>query len=66
MEWLEKLQVPGLILAGAVIWLQFKDRERLQSFISQELAGHTRIMIKVATLLDLICKRTSEKRDGAR
>ena len=70
MEWIEKLQVPGLILAGIVIWLLFqllRERDRLLQAVSLELAENTKTLVKLATLLDVICRKTrSSREDGGK
>jgi hypothetical protein len=37
MEWIDRLQAPGLILAGAVIYLLYKLLMRLVDFCMQSL-----------------------------
>jgi hypothetical protein len=68
MEWLEKLQAPGLILAGVVIWWLFRlvqDRDRE---LVRELKTHNELLMKLATLMDLICRRAikSGEADGGK
>jgi hypothetical protein len=65
MEWLEKLQAPGLLLAGLVIWWLFqllKDRDRQISEVAAELKAQNVVLSKIATLMDLICRRTPSQR----
>lgn len=67
MEWIEKLQAPGLLLAGLVIWWLFqllRDRDKM---IATELAETTKVLTKVAVLLDVICRRTTSRgNDGGK
>lgn len=66
MEWLEKLQVPGLILAGAVIFFQYKiimklltERRQQDDRVALGLAENNRVTARLTSILaDLVCKRT--------
>lgn len=63
MEYLEKLQAPGLILAGLVIWWLFKllaDRDKLISSLQAEVAESNKILVKIATLMDLIFRKSGQ------
>ena len=64
MEWLEKLQAPGLILAGVVIYLQFKIIMKLlgdSDKIVSGLAENNRITARLTSVLaDLVCRRNSK------
>jgi hypothetical protein len=57
---IEKLQVPGLILAGIVIWRLFvllESRDRWYDKLLVELTSQGQTLSRVAAILDLICKR---------
>jgi hypothetical protein len=58
VEWLEKLQAPGLILAACVIWWLFKRLEERDRLLSSEMKESNQILVKLATYMDLICRRT--------
>jgi hypothetical protein len=53
MEWIEKLQAPGLILAGIVIYFQFKQSGRLIDLLSEQRAT----LADVTSMLRQICTR---------
>ena len=71
MEWIKELQVPGLILAGGVIWLQYKLLKRSQdaareaearhqeaiSQLTGQLLEHTGALKEISVLLKLTCQR---------
>lgn len=61
---LEKLQVPGLILAAIVILLMFqlirlliKQRDEANLRLATELAENTKTLSRMTVILDLICQR---------
>lgn len=74
MEWLEKLQAPGLILAGVVIYLLFRiilllleERRDLEKARQEQaekavvaLAENTKTTARMAAILDLVCKRMKQ------
>lgn len=70
MEWIEKLQAPGLLLAGLVIWWLFqllRDRDKQISEMAAELKSQNIVLVKIATLMDLICRRnTRAEIDGGK
>jgi hypothetical protein len=59
-ELLEKLQVPGLILAGIVIFLGyrlFSQQLQINAQLTTQLAEHGAIVREVATQVKLLCQR---------
>lgn len=53
MEWLDKLQVPGLMLAGVVIYLLFKQNGQLIELLSAQRAT----LAEVTSMLRQICTK---------
>jgi hypothetical protein len=53
MEWLDKLQVPGLMLAGVVIYLLFKQNGQLIELLSAQRAA----LAEVTSMLRQICTK---------
>jgi hypothetical protein len=69
VDWVEKLQVPGLILAGAVIYGLFRLLERRDELlnrlaveVSGELSSHGKTLERVAAILDLLCRKAKAGR----
>ena len=62
MEFIDKLQVPGLMLAGLVIWWLFRlldSRDKLYDRLAVELSDQGKTLSRMSAILDLICKRNS-------
>jgi hypothetical protein len=53
MEWLDKLQVPGLVLAGMVIYFQFKQIDQLVKLMSEQRTA----LAEVIAMLRQICSQ---------
>jgi hypothetical protein len=60
LKLLDKLQTPGLILAGLTIWLLFKalaQAHKSLDNLSVEISESGKTTAKMAALLDLVCNR---------
>ena len=60
LSWIEKLQIPGLILAGMVIWLLFKLIMKGLDFcmgLLQQVSEQRTVLTEVVTLLRQLCFR---------
>jgi hypothetical protein len=53
VEWIDKLQVPGLMLAGIVIYFLFKQNGQLIGLLSEQRAT----LAEVTSMLRQICTR---------
>jgi hypothetical protein len=69
VEWIEKLQAPGLILAGFVIWLLYqliRQRDSQLTSLAAEVAENSKTISRMATYLEIICKRIKDSDGGGR
>ncbi len=60
MEWIKVLEIPALMVAGLCIWALYQlliKREDTQARLALEMSENTKIIARLAALLDIVCSR---------
>ena len=67
MDWLKVFEVPSIMLAALVIILLYKlldARDKAQLAMAQEMAENSKLLSKMAAILDLICTKVMGDKGG--